>query len=65
MKTTSMFDQAWRDLINARRGEDIHEIIHAIGRLQHAARLMKLDEIAREEDRDDSTPLDPRLRLKL
>lgn len=50
MKTNSMFDQAWRELQIARRSEDIHELIRAIGRLQHAARLMKLDELTKHDE---------------
>lgn len=49
MKTNAQFDEAWHDLQKARRQENLDEIIAAAERLRHAARLMKLDDEAKQD----------------
>ena len=64
MRTNAQFDDAWRRLQRARRIDELEEIINATEQLLHAARMMRLSEKQPEEDREDSVPLDPRLRNK-
>ena len=61
MKTNAQFDEAWRDLINARRAEDIHAVHRACERLAHASRMLKLDQDEEQQGTQHLTtdPINP------
>lgn len=51
MKTNAQFDDAWRDLMAARRSENLDQLDTAAERLNYAIRMLQLDRMQTTEEK--------------
>lgn len=59
MKTNAQFDGAWRDLMVARRSENIVRIQQAAEQVAYAARMLQLDDGLDEQIKLNPSPVEP------